>query len=81
MQPQQSLDLSGIVVPICYFVFKRALSGLESGAILEVRIQDPETLKDLMIMIERSRDEVAGMENEQGWFRLMVRKGPPLEEM
>ena len=77
MQPIQRLDLSGIVIPICYFVFKRALADIETGAILEVQLQDPDTLKDLMIMIDRSNDEVAQLLNEQGWFLLRVRKGPP----
>ena len=77
MQPAQKLDLCGIVVPICYFVFKRALSTMESGAVLEVRLQDPDTLQDLITMIGRSADEVDGVATEPGCFLLRVRKGPP----
>ena len=54
MPSDETLDLSGIIKPYCLLECKSVLASMEPGAILSIRILDPETYEDLSTILERS---------------------------
>ncbi len=55
MKSDQRLDISGVVIPFSLALCKSALARMAAGAVLEIRLQDRDTLQDLLIIVERSR--------------------------
>ena len=47
---------------------------LASGAVLEIRLRDRDTLEDLLMIVERSGDQVLAWENREEHYFLWVRK-------
>lgn len=70
----QHLDISGVVIPFSLVLSKGAMARLAPGAVLEIRLRDPETLKDLLIIVERSGDRVLAWERHDEECRLWVQK-------
>ena len=58
MQADEQLDLCGIVTPCSLMLCKSTLASMKAGAILEVHLSDPETLKDLLLILKRSGEEI-----------------------
>ncbi len=76
MEFAEQLDLSGLVEPFSLAVCKGRLSRLAAGMVLEIRLQDPETFQDLLLIVERSGDQVLAWEKRGGYYLLRVRKDP-----
>ncbi len=76
MRTDQQLDLSGIVIPFSLVLYKGALARLAPGAVLEIRLRDHETLRNLLIIVERSQDRVLAWERREEDYCLWVQKSP-----
>jgi TusA-related sulfurtransferase len=68
------LDLCGVVSPVCILKCKSTLQGLPSGSVLDVLVGDPEVVKDLVKIIERSRDRVIGVLDEDNRHRVRIER-------
>ena len=79
MKSDQRLDISGVVIPFSLVLCKGALTRMAPGAVLEIRLRDHQTLKDLRIIVERSGDHVLAWEQHDDYGFLWVQKsfGPP----
>lgn len=75
LKSDQHLDISGVVIPFSLVLCKGALARLDPGAVLEIRLRDHETLKDLLIIVERTGDRVLAWERHDEDCRLWVQKG------
>ena len=75
MKSDQRLDLSGVVIPFSLALCKSTLARMAAGAVLEIRLRDHDTLQDLVIIVERSADEVLAWEKQADCYYLWVRKG------
>jgi TusA-related sulfurtransferase len=75
-EPDQLLDISGEVIPFSLALCKCTLARMAAGAVLKIRLRDQETLQDLMIILERSGDQVLSWERHEEHYYLWVRKSP-----
>ena len=76
MKSDQRLDISGVVVPFSLALCKCTLARMAAGAVLEIQLQDRDTLQDLLIIVERSGDQVLAWEKRGEYFSLWVQKSP-----
>lgn len=76
MRSDQQLDISGEVIPFSLALCKSALVRMAAGAVLEIRLRDQDTLRDLLMIVERSGDNVLAWENREEHYSLWVRKNP-----
>lgn len=65
------------MTPVSLAICKCTLARLASGAVLEIRLRDRDTLEDLLMIMERSEDKVLAWENREGCYSLSVRKSFP----
>lgn len=70
-----TLDLIGVVSPICLLKCKSALARLNPGEVLEVVVQDEEVVESLSMILKQSRDELEAFSKEGDCFRISIRKG------
>jgi tRNA 2-thiouridine synthesizing protein A len=68
------LDISGVMIPFGLVLCKAALARLAAGEVLEIRLQDDDTLQDLLIILERSGDRVLACEQQGGYYQVWVQK-------
>lgn len=76
MKADQRLDISEVVIPVSLALCKSTLAQMAAGAVLEIRLRDHDTLQDLLIIVERSGDNVLVWEKHAEYFYLWVRKSP-----
>ncbi|MFZ5453579.1 MAG: sulfurtransferase TusA family protein [Thermodesulfobacteriota bacterium] len=76
MKSDQRLDISGQVMPLSLALCKFTLAQMKPGEILEIRLRDPDTFQDLLIIVERSGDCLLSWEKREEYFCLWVRKDP-----
>ncbi len=76
MRADQQLDICGEMVPVSLALCKSALARLAAGTVLEIHLQDRDTLQDLQMIVERSGDQVLAWENREEYYTLWVRKHP-----
>ena len=76
MKSDQRLDIAGVVVPFSLALCKCTLARIAAGEVLEIRLQDRDTLQDLLIIMERSGDDVLAWEKHDDCYYLWVRKSP-----
>jgi TusA-related sulfurtransferase len=76
MKSDQRLNLSGVVIPFSLALCKSALAHMDAGAVLEICLGDSDTLQDLLIIVERSGDDVLAWEKHDECYYLWVRKSP-----
>jgi TusA-related sulfurtransferase len=74
MKPDQRLDVSGVILPISLALCKNTLTRMAAGTVLEIRLQDHDTLQDLLIIVGRSGDTVLTWEKHDEYFYLWVQK-------
>ena len=74
MKADEQLNVSEQVPPFSLAICKSALSRMAIGAVLEIRLTDPDTLRDLLIIVERCGDEVLAWEKQEDCYYLWVRK-------
>ncbi|MEW6386961.1 MAG: sulfurtransferase TusA family protein [Thermodesulfobacteriota bacterium] len=73
-QPGRQLDISRVMIPFSLIVCKSTLARMSAGAVLEIRLQDPETLQDLLMILNRSGDQILAWEQQNDDYCLWVRK-------
>jgi TusA-related sulfurtransferase len=76
LRSDQRLDISGVVIPFSLALCKCSLARMAAGAVLEIRLRDHDTLQDLLIIVERSGDQVLSWEKHDEYYYLWVRKSP-----
>ena len=69
------LDLTGVISPLCLLKCKSVLTGMESGHVLEVLLQDPGVVEKLVKIIARSHDQVMKSRMEGDLYRICIKKG------
>jgi TusA-related sulfurtransferase len=74
MKSDQRLDISRVLIPFSLALCKSTLTQMAAGAILEICLRDHDTLKDLLIILERSGDDILAWEKQDDCFYLWVRK-------
>jgi len=79
MKADRVLDARGWGCPWCCLKAMSMLRALESGQILEVLGTDPLTLEDLPRILERTNNQLIGVERQPDYFRLYLRRGPAAE--
>ena len=77
MSPTIELDLRGVVLPVCLLKCKSALGEMDAEASLEVLVQDPAAVEDLVKIIRRSRGGVIKSRREGDHYRIHI--GPPIK--
>jgi tRNA 2-thiouridine synthesizing protein A len=76
MKSDQQLDISGVVVPFSLALCKSTLARMTAGAVLEICLTDHDTLQDLLIIVERSGDDILAWEKHDDCYYLWVRRSP-----
>ncbi|MFH1139940.1 MAG: sulfurtransferase TusA family protein [Pseudomonadota bacterium] len=74
MAKKQILNLIGIVSPFCLLEFKNALARFRRGQLLEVHVQDPEVVEDLIRLVERSDDRLVARKKVGDQYRILVKR-------
>ena len=74
MKADQRLDISEVLIPIGLALCKSTLAKMAAGAVLEICLSDPDTLRDLLIIVERSGDDVLAWEKQDDCYFVWVRK-------
>ena len=72
---REKLNLIGVVSPVCLLKCKRVLSEMDAGDVLEVLLQDPDVVEELVKIVERSSDRVMKLNREQDHFRIQLERG------
>ena len=75
MRMASTLDLSGVVLPICLLKCKSALDRLKPGEVLQVTVQDEEVVESLSMILKQSQDHMEAFSKEGDCFRISIRKG------
>jgi TusA-related sulfurtransferase len=75
-KPDQQLDISGVLIPFSLVLCKSTLARMATGAVLEIRLQDRDTLQDLLMILNRSGDQILAWEQQNDAYCLWVRKSP-----
>jgi TusA-related sulfurtransferase len=68
------LDLRGLFVPIALLKATQAFRGLDPGETLEIVGSDSETREDLFKVLDASRFELIALQDEAGFYRVLLRK-------
>jgi TusA-related sulfurtransferase len=76
MKSDQRLDISGVLIPISLALCKSTLAQMTAGAVLEICLGDYDTLQDLLIIVERSGDNVMAWEKHDDRYYVWVQKSP-----
>jgi TusA-related sulfurtransferase len=76
MKSDQRLDISEVVLPFSLAICKCTLAHMAAGGVLEICLQDRDTLQDLLIIVERSGDQVLAWEKHGEYYYLWVQKSP-----
>jgi TusA-related sulfurtransferase len=69
------LDLRGVISPLNLLKCKSCLKAMEKGEILEVMLADRDVVKDLILIVKRSNDEVIYKSKAGAGIRLGIQKG------
>lgn len=75
MAMASTLDLIGVISPICLLKCKSALSRLNPGEVLDVLVQDEEVVESLSMILKQSQDRMESFYKEGECFRISIRKG------
>jgi len=76
MKVDEKLDIRNVAAPYCLLLVKSTLASMKPGAVLEVRVQDPESTGDLMAILVRSGERIVAKVQCEDGTRLWVQKGP-----
>ena len=74
MESDQQLDISGVTTPFSLALCKSTLCRMAAGGVLKICLTDHDTLQDLLIIVERSGDDVLAWERQDDCYYLWVRK-------
>jgi len=76
MKADEKLDIRNVAAPYCLLMVKSTLASMNPGAVLEVRVRDPESTQDLLAILARSGERIVRELRCQDGARLWVQKGP-----
>jgi TusA-related sulfurtransferase len=74
LKSDQQLDISGVMIPFSLILCKAALAQMPAGAVLHIRLQDDDTLHDLLIILKRSGDRILAWEQQSDFYHVWVQK-------
>ena len=74
MSSTLQLDLIGVTWPVCLLKFKTVLNNMGSCEVLEVLAQDPDVVKNIVMIIERSEDTLISRRRDGAIYRLSVQR-------
>ncbi len=66
------LDVLGFYCPVPVVKTRQTLHKLTNGDVLEVLADDPETLHDMPLLLNRSQHQLLGIVNENGEIRFTI---------
>lgn len=72
MEPTHKLDVLGHYCPVPVSQAKKALSKLEGGNVLLVIADDPETMHDMPMLIERLGHNLVGVKESAGEYQFTI---------
>lgn len=72
VQPTHRLNVIGFFCPIPVAEAKKALATMGQGQVLELWADDPETLHDLPMLIDRTPHHLLSIEEGSGEYRFLV---------
>jgi TusA-related sulfurtransferase len=75
IKADDQLDLFGIMAPYCLLMVKSTLASMKPGRVLAIHIRDPETVRDLLTVLDRSGEKVVARVQNEDVMRLWVQKG------
>lgn len=70
--PTHRLNVVGFFCPVPVAEAKKALSSMDSGQILEVLADDPESLHDMPLLSQRGRNTILSVEQHAGEYRFLI---------
>ncbi|MBT8350142.1 MAG: sulfurtransferase TusA family protein [Deltaproteobacteria bacterium] len=74
MSSKSEINLIGVVWPVCLLKCNNELNRLSEGEEVDVLLQDPDVLHDLLKIVERSLEHSVTTTHEKGQYRLHIRK-------
>jgi len=74
MYADKKLNLTRILVPYSHLLCKSTLAAMEPGTVLEIRVRDPDTLNDLLMILEHSGDRLIAQKEQGDSYLLWVQK-------
>ena len=72
MPSKAELNLIGVVWPVCLLQCNSELNRLYAGEEIDVIVKDPDVLKDLLIILERSSDHLVTTSKQGERYRLHI---------
>ena len=72
VQPTHRLNVIGFFCPVPVAEAKKALARMDQGDVLELWADDPETLHDLPMLIQRTPHHLISIEEGSGEYRFLV---------
>lgn len=70
--PTHRLDVIGFFCPVPVAEAKKALAGMDTGQVLEVWADDPETLHDMPLLAHRGQVDILSVEEHAGEYRFLL---------
>jgi TusA-related sulfurtransferase len=74
MAPKIALDLAEIAWPGCLLQFKNTFDGLSPREVLEVLSNDPDVIKNILMIANRSKGKLIQQQQEGDLHRVFIRK-------
>ncbi len=75
MASKKILDLRGVISPLNLLKCKSCLKSMDKGDILEVLLADIDVVRDLRMIVQRSKDEVVYTKKRLDSVCLGIKKG------
>tara|TARA_B110001452_G_C15186056_1_gene411962 strand:- start:208 stop:474 length:267 start_codon:yes stop_codon:yes gene_type:complete len=72
VSPTHRLDVIGFFCPVPVAEAKKALSKMDTGQILEVWADDPETVHDMPLLTMRGENILLSIEEKAGELRFLI---------
>ena len=72
MEPTHKLDVLGHYCPVPVSQARKALIDLGRGDVLMVVADDPETMHDMPLLVERLGHKLVDVDNSAGEFRFII---------
>ena len=72
MEPTHKLDVLGHYCPVPVSQARKALIDLGQGDVLMVVADDPETMHDMPLLVERLGHKLVDVDNSSGEFRFII---------
>jgi TusA-related sulfurtransferase len=74
MSIKSELDLAGVAWPFCLLEFKNAFDALCSCEVLEVLSHDPDVVKNILMIADRSEGKLIEQKQEGDLYRIFIQK-------